>query len=207
MEADGPDRPEVEVLDTERPPGAFEQWLASAFRRREARIGAAALVAIALIGVWVTLPGEEPEATAEQETVAGDSAPPGLRPPPARGREFPTGDWRVTTDTIVIRSGPIGPTVSFIATNKGTEKRDPTQLEVTAGFVDRPGSTFRAGCSGVEPVPGKFRPLSDPVKPQDSVHVRCQSSTRHHPQTPTIDFATIEVRLIPCESEQSTLPM
>lgn len=206
MEGDGGDRPEVEVLDTGRPPGALQRWLSSTLRRPAARAALAVAVALVLAGVWTMLPSDEPPAAADAEPTVGADDAPGLRPPPARGRESPTGDWRVAED-LAVRSGPRGHTVTFSATNRGVERQDPRDLEVTAEFVDRPGLTYRATCAAVRRTPQGHRPLRGTVRPQKTVLVRCRDATRYGGDTAWIDPSSIAVRRIPCESEASSLPM
>jgi hypothetical protein len=206
MDADGRDRPEVEVLDTGRPPGALQRWMSGALRRPAARAALAVGVALVLAGVWSTLPGDEPTPAADVEpTVAGDEVP-GLRPPPARGREPSTGDWRIAED-LAVRSGPRGHTITFSATNGGVEPQDPRDLEVTAEFVDRPGLTYRGTCAAVRRTPQGYRPLRGTVKPQQPVLVRCRDVTQYDGDTAWIALSSITVRRIPCESEASSLPM
>ena len=201
-----PDRPEIEVLDTERPPGPVARWVTGALRRPVARVAVAAVAALVLIGVWTTRPQEEPAATADAEQVAGTDAPPGLRPPPARGREEATGSWQVADD-LAIRSGPRGHTVTFTATNRGADDQDPRQLEVTGAFVDRPGLVYRGSCSAAERTRDGYRKIRRAVAPQETVLVRCSDVTRYGGRTAWIDPASVTVRRIPCESEGSSLPM
>ena len=199
------DRPEVEVLDTERPPGAVQQWVAATLRRPVGRAAAAVVAALVLVGLWSTLPEDEPKAAAETDAVALAEAPPGLRPPPARGRAATTGSWQVADD-LAIRSGPRGHSVTFTATNGGGEPQDPSQLEVTGAFVDRPGLTYRATCSGAQRTERGYRTIEGTVRPTRTVLVRCTDVTRYGGRTAWIDPSSVTVR-IPCESEGSSLPM
>ena len=199
------DRPEVEVLDTERPPGAVQQWVTATLRRPAGRAAAAVVAALVLVGVWATLPEDEPDAAAETDAVALAEAPPGLRPPPARGRAATTGSWQVAD--LAVRSGPRGHLVTFRATNGGGEAQDPSQLEVTGAFVDRPGLVYRATCSRAELTRRGYRAIEGTVRPTRTVLVRCTDVTRYGGRTAWIDPSSVTVRRIPCESEGSSLPM
>jgi hypothetical protein len=97
--------------------------------------------------------------------------------------------------------------VTFTATNRGTEAQDPSQLEVTGAFVDRPGLTFRASCSGTERSPRGYRRISGDVRPSRAVLVRCTDVTKYGGRTAWIDPSPVTVRRIPCESGGSSLPM
>ena len=206
MKPDGRDRPEVEVLDTGRPPGAWQRWMSSTLRRPAARAAMAVAVAPVLAGVWTTLPGEEPTTAADAEPAVGGHDAPGLRPPPARGREPSTGDWRIAED-LAVRSGPRGHTVTFTATNRGAEPQDPRDLEVTAEFIDQPGLTYRATCASAKRTDRGDRTVRRTVAPGRSVPVRCTDVTGYGGTTGWIDPGSITVRRIPCESEASSLPM
>jgi hypothetical protein len=206
MESGRPDRPEVEVLDTERPPGALQQWVSRMLGRPVVRATVAVVAVLALVGVWITLPGDEPEAAADAEEAAAPDTPPGPRPPPARGRQSPTGSWQVADD-LAIRSGPKGHVVTFSAVNGGATAQDPADLEVVAGFVDRAYLQYRATCSGVR-LAGRdaprFRRL---VEPGQEVFVRCRDTTRYGGRTAWIDPSSVTVRRTPCESEGDALPL
>lgn len=207
MEADGSDRPEVEVLDTGRPQGRLQEWMSATLRRPAARAAlAVAAGALVVAGVWTTLSGDEPTAAADAEPAVGADGAPGLRPPPARGRESSTGDWRIAED-LAVRSGPRGHTVTFSATNRGTERLDPRDLEVTADFIDQPGLTYRATCALAKQNKSGDRTLRSSVAPGRSVLVRCTDVTGYGGTTGWIDPSSITVRRIPCESEASSLPL
>ena len=203
MEAANPERPEMEVLDTERPPGAFQQWATRVLRRRLVRASVAIVAALSLVGVWATLPRDQPASRAD--AVAGGETPPGLRPPPARGRESATGTWQV--DDLAVRTGHHGHTVTFTATNRGGETQDPRDLEVTGTFVDRPGLAYAGSCAAAEPAGDGYRTIRGVIDPGDKVLVRCKDVTRYGGRTAWIDPSSVTVRRIPCESEGSPLPM
>ncbi|CAA9397606.1 MAG: hypothetical protein AVDCRST_MAG47-3216 [uncultured Nocardioidaceae bacterium] len=204
MEPD--DRPEVEVLDTERPPSAVQQWVEARLRHPAAKAAVAVVAALVLLGAWSVLPEDEPKAEADAEAVAAADTPPGLRPPPARGRESGTGSWQVADD-LAIRTGPRGHSVTFTATNRGAEPQDPGQLEVTGAFVDRVGLVYRAACSAAVRRARGYRTIQGDVGPTKTVLVRCTDVTKYGGRTAWIDPSSVTVRLIPCESDASSLPM
>ena len=200
------DRPEVEVLDTERPPGAVQLWVESRLRHPAAKAAVAGVAALVLLGAWSVLPKDEPARAAGGDPVAAADTPPGLRPPPARGRQAGTGTWQVADD-LAIRTGPRGHSVTFTATNRGAEPQDPGRLEVTGAFVDRAGLVYRATCSAAERRARGYRTVQGDVGPRKTVLVRCTDVTKYGGRTAWIDPSTVTVRRIPCESESSSLPM
>ena len=209
METGGPDRPDMEVLDTDRPPSRFGAWIGAALRRRGVRLLGLGL-ALVLVGVWfVSAPSENPVTGA----AGGDkaSAPitaPGLRPPPARGRtpETGSGSWQVLDD-LAIRTGPRGHQITFSAINRGPVGQDPSDLEVVGSFVDAPGLAYRATCAAVGRATHGTRPLIGAVESRERVYVRCTDVTRYRGTTAWIDPTSVEVRVVPCESEASAVPM
>ena len=198
----GPDRPAVEVLDTGRPPGALERRMTALLQHRGAK--AAGVVGVLLIGggTWAVVGSEEPvaEGTDAVEPASAE-VPPGLRPPPASGRESGTGTWKVTQD-VSIRSGPNGHTITFLAVNGGTEPQDPTRFQVAAGFVDRPRLDYQASCAGVKLSPDGYRPLRKPVRPGQEVFVRCVDTTEYGAKVAWIDPKTVLVSTEQCEESR-----
>ena len=204
----GPERPSAEVLDTGRPPGAVERWAGSLLQGRGAKVVGVIGVLLLGAGAWSVVAADDPDSPAAEGTgpvePASADAPPGLRPPPARGREATTGTWKVTQD-VAIRSSPKGHTVTFLAVNGGTEPQDPTRFQVSGGFVDRPGLDYQASCAGVELSPDGYRPLRKPVKPGQEVFVRCVDTTRYGAKVAWLDPKTVLVTTEPCE-ESGGLP-
>lgn len=164
------------------------------------------VAALVVVGVWTMLPRTDGPAPADAEPAAAADTPPGLRPPPARGRESTTGSWQVV-ENFAVRSGPKGHTVLFTATNRGSEAADPGDLQVTAGYLGRPALDYRATCLAVDPRWQGPRTLTDTVEPRRTVVIRCRDTTRYAGAPPALDRSSIEVRRVPCESEGSSLPM
>ena len=202
---EGRPQPDIEVLDDERPPSALQQWATRTLRRPLVRAAIAVPLAVVLVGAWSVLPRDQPVPVDDGSSAAADT-PPGLRPPPPRGRESPTGSWRVADD-LSIRTGPRGHTIVFSATNGGARAKDPRELEVTGGFVDRPGLTYVSTCAAVERSPGGYRTIRGSIGPRRTVLVRCRDVTAYGGRTAWIDPTSVVVRRKPCESEASSLPM
>ena len=200
MDPTRPDLPHVEVLDTGRPPGVLERWLRTwSFA---GKVASASAVALLTGGGWFVLASHGPAA---EDDVSVDEAPvvaPGLRPPPARGREAGSGSWRVSQD-VSIRSGPRGHTITFFAANKGTEPQDPARFRVAAGFVDREGLDYRATCAAVRLTSRGYRPRTSLVQPDEEVFVRCTDTTRYGRAVAWIDPKSVVVSTEPCEESRS----
>lgn len=211
MQSARPDRPEMEVLETGRPAGALARWLQKVFGRRRVHVAVTAVTAatVGLVGaatMSATVLDADRTDDARDERSSSAGTPPGLRPPPPRGRESPTGRWLVAQD-LAIRSGPGGHVVTFSAVNNGTTAADPRELEVVGGFVDREHLEYTAVCAGVE-LAGRgaprFRGIVDPGR---RVFVRCRDTTPYGGRTAWIDPGSVTVRRTETAWEGAAVPM
>lgn len=203
---DPSDRGEMEVLTTGDPPSALRAWIERQLVRPGVRAALVMVLAVVLIGVWTSLPKDDRNSATNTEEAPIAEAPPGLRPPPPRGRESPTGDWQVAND-VAITSGPKGHVVTFSAFNAGATAQDPADLQVVGAFVDRDDLDYVARCAGVD-LDARGGPRFDGlVEPGYKVFVRCRDVTRYGGRAAWIDPGSITVRKVPCESEEPTVPM
>lgn len=187
----------MEVLDTERPPSAVERWVRPLLDRRGARPAIAAGVVL-LLGVWVaTSLGDESRVEARSEGAGVAVGAPGLRTPPEGARRSGTAPWQVRGDVVITRS-PKGNTFTFVAVNGGTEPEDARDLQVEAGYLDRPEAVYAVACVGVERTPNGARARRALVDPGDRVLLRCKDPRRSgEPARVTPMVTTVAKK--PCE--------
>lgn len=193
-----PERPPMEVLDDERPPTFFERHVAPLVQSRAARAGVAVAGVLLLLGAWaVAGPVEDGADQAEAAPAAGPIEPPGLRPPPFRGRESSAGPWRVRGE-VATRSGPNGNTFTFRASNTGSTPADPRDLQVEAGYLDRPEAVYTVACVGVRRTDDGVRSLKTLVAPGRTVSVQCVDAPEE-PEPPRMAPLVVTVTTARCE--------
>ena len=197
----------MELLETRRPPGAFEQAASALLRRRGVRIGGVvAVAAVAGIGLATGIGAEDPTA-ATQPARAAPALPDGpheVGPPPwVIGPDAPTEGlgWKLLGSPRV-DSRTSGYVVRFMAVNTWSQARKPSNLQLSGRYLRRPSLRFSAVCTGFDnDATGALRPIRTVVQPDEEFLLRCVDTMDYSGRRPELLLSSLDLEAMPCEDE------
>lgn len=199
MEPRDPERPGMELLETNSEPGAFERFTTAALQHRWVKVaGVVAVVLAAGVGTWAGLTDDDPDDRASRPEAAPAAPAPRdpsrYEPPPwVTSSDV---DWEVLGPLEVNLESPVY-VVRFAAVNRSSEARRPT-LKAVGLFLGRPGFRFTASCTGFDQEEfGELRPLMGAVRPDERVLMRCTDTMEYSGDRPELDPTTLRIQGLP----------
>ena len=204
MEPRDPERPGMELLETNDAPGAFERFATAAWERPAVRIAGGVAVALAIgVGIWTGIAGDDAGSLPAASPAGAESPEPPAttprdpdyyEPPPwVISREI---DWEVLGRLKVNVESPVY-VVTFTAVNRSNETRRPN-LKAVGRFVDDPGFRFTATCTGFDNHETEdLRPLLTGVGPGEQIRVRCIDTMEYSGNRPELDPRTLQIQGLP----------
>ena len=199
-----PEPSDMELLETNRPPGAFERAASALLRRRGVRVaGVVALGLVAGLAIAVGPTTEEPPKAPEDTAEAADRSlrdPDSYRPPP--WVLSADAGWQVIGRPKVNLESPVY-VVTFRAANRSSGPRRPTDLRAVGRFEGRPGFLFTAACNGSGQAADELRPLTTGAQPGEKILVRCTDAMEYSGNRPDLLPRSLRILSVPQANEGS----